>query len=490
MALSNTALFAAAPANEHDKPHMWHGTPREDTVEFTPIFPVDSKDGLLSEPLPVRYSNRYQANEPSDADDDLPNTKRRSIFKTDASHICCFIFFAVMFYALGVLSGQILEMNDISFTERDSGNSYLQARSYLRAKRTLPKVTLGAYYYPWHADDFHRGDGYLRKSLDQKPFLGEYDDRDPKVIAQHLEWSERANIELWVNSWWGPYSREDNTTREVILTHPDLLDSDHKISLLYETFGRILEEEDYSLYRVQPDMEFMCTNYFSHPNYFQIDGKPVVYIYLTRLLEDIGKLPGVVDIMRQSVKRACGQEIYIIGDHIFGPPLPSVVEDAQAAFDMLDGVTNYDVYGSISKSVGSMGGYLQQGDVQRYYELEQSEWKPIVNEHHCAYIPSVSPGYNDLGVRPEAKHIPLSRSLFGDVSGSLFQTAVTSARTLVDSSASNVLMVNSFNEWHEDSQIEPVAGEPESVPFNLTYGLSYHGYGTLYLDILRSATRD
>ncbi|KAL3940632.1 MAG: hypothetical protein SGBAC_004864 [Bacillariaceae sp.] len=462
---------------------------KEDT-EASPIFPTGSKDGILSDRHNVKHQSTIKGC--SETDEYSPSPNRRSSFKPGS--ICCLIVSSILIYILGILTGhQILEMDDPSFTRTTSFNEVSDtfANSYLRRSASLPKVTVGAYYYPWHADDFHRGYDYLRKSLGQQPLLGEYDDRDPQIIAQHLEWSERANIELWVTSWWGPYSREDNTTREAILTHPELLDSDHQISLFYETFGRIRKDEDYSLDRVGPDMEFICSNYFNHPNYFRIGDKPVIYVYLSRLLDDIGNLPKVIQLMRQTVRDACDQDIYIIGDHIFGPPLAWVAEDAQDALELLDGVTNYDVYGSISKSMGSFGGYLQEDDVRRYYEMEQSEWKNIVNRQNCAYIPAVSPGYNDLAVRPEENHVPLSRSLFGQAPGSLFNTAIASARTLVDSSASNVLMINSFNEFHEDSQIEPTAGESStSIPFNLTYGLSYEGYGTLYLDILRSATRD
>jgi hypothetical protein len=48
---------------------------------------------------------------------------------------------------------------------------------------------VGVYYYPWHGKDFHNGQGYLRKDLipPQLPMLGEYDDSDPDVIAQHME---------------------------------------------------------------------------------------------------------------------------------------------------------------------------------------------------------------------------------------------------------------------------------------------------------------
>ncbi len=57
-------------------------------------------------------------------------------------------------------------------------------------------------------------------------------------------------------------------------------------------------------------------------------------------------------------------------------------------------------------------------------------------------------------------------------------------------SASNLLLVNSFNEWHEDSQIEPVGGEGTSDPVLYTQGIEYVGYGELYLDILREMTVD
>jgi len=47
---------------------------------------------------------------------------------------------------------------------------------------------VGVYYYPWHGNKFHNGGGYLREQLvpPQLPALGEYNDSDPAVIAQHL----------------------------------------------------------------------------------------------------------------------------------------------------------------------------------------------------------------------------------------------------------------------------------------------------------------
>lgn len=69
------------------------------------------------------------------------------------------------------------------------------------------------------------------------------------------------------------------------------------------------------------------------------------------------------------------------------------------------------------------------------------------------------------------------------------------ALELTDESIGNMLMINSWNEWHEDTQIEPVVsgGQVTGIPLNLTcYGnpciksLEYEAYGELYLDILRT----
>jgi glycoprotein endo-alpha-1,2-mannosidase len=340
-------------------------------------------------------------------------------------------------------------------------------------------LTVGAYYYPWYGNDFHRGGGYVRKILNQAPLLGEYDDTDPAVIAQHVTWSRQANIKLWVTSWWGPGSREDTTLRTVILPNQNVVDN-IKIAIHYETKGRLYSNNVLRLDEVVPDIRYICENYFNQGNYFQINGKPVLVVYLTRVLEHEGVLEQVVQLMR-STAAEYSYDIYIIGDHAFQTPKVN----SASAVTMLDAITNYDVYGSFPKK-----GYAGQAIVDQYFD-DQEQWVQLCATFGCDYVAGVSPGFNDRGVRLSADHAALARRLSpNDSQGSLFRESLRQGLSLVQElqPASYLLLVNSFNEWHEDSQIEPVGGEGTSDPVLYTQGIEYVGYGELYLDILREMT--
>ena len=335
--------------------------------------------------------------------------------------------------------------------------------------------TIGVFYYPWYGGDFHGGE-YLRSKLEprQLPEGGEYDDRDPTVIARHIAWTREAGIGVWVASWWGPDSRTDQTLKDVIMKHGDLPGT--RVALFYETKGRITPGKDIN--NAYTDIAYAAKTYFGDPNYLRIGGRPVIAVYVTRALS-VDRLAEAVEKMRRAAKDN-GHQIYIIGDQVFGHP-PG--DSPYRPFEILDAVTNYDVYGEMGRPR-----YAEKQGVDQRRE-RQAAWRRDAHRQGCAFVPSVAPGYNDRGVRLESNHPGLSRRLSASApQGSLFQATLKNAMDLVDESTGKLLLINSWNEWHEDTQIEPVgSGTLAAKPQELTQGLDYHVYGTLYLDIVKAA---
>lgn len=347
------------------------------------------------------------------------------------------------------------------------------------------EITVGAYYYPWYYRHFQfTKEGYVRKLLEprQEIRLGEYDDREVSVVEQHLEWSRQANIDVWVSSWWGPNSDTNDFLKELVFPTTTGGGSekvsnwnDHKVAILYETTGRIKKSTNYDhTINVPGDFEYICNTmkYVNHDRYYKIDGRPVIVIYLTRLLDGREILDDVVPIIRAKCPN-----VYIIGDQVWGSPPGKTLE-------YLDGITNYDVYGNMGRPQ-----YAGQSRVDAYY-TKSAQWKAYAATHNTTFIPAVSPGFNDRGVRLDSNHTALSRRLdINKEEGTLFAAQLVQANTLIDPKAGHLLLVNSFNEWHEDTQIEPCDGITTAKPSILTQGVEYVGYGTLYLDILATYTR-
>jgi hypothetical protein len=397
-------------------------------------------------------------------------------------------------------------------------------------------VTVGAYYYPWHGEDFHNG-GYLRAQLlpRQGPELGEYDDTKKKTIQKHLEFSDIGGIDLWVNSWWGPEAPTDVTTQDTVMKLVEKEAHPMKIALLYESTNRLRVNGQWALDedRVADDMEYITKEYFDHfDNYFTIDGKPVLFIYLTRVLATYGDFEKGQSLLQRTValmRAKAKTELFIVGDHAFDPyPIDRMSATAamhNSSLQVLDAITNCkyrhwlktmennhnltnvldslnspprlnissyvfvdDVYGFLVGARNTSFPGVERLD--KYYFEHQRLWKQVAAEHGCGYIPSVMPGFNDRGVREPFK-TPLSRRLTPESrEGTFFEASLERAFYLVDKKVGNLLMVTTFNEWHEDTQIEPVEiGIETNEPVEMTGGLPYLGYGTLYLQILRNTTK-
>lgn len=352
-----------------------------------------------------------------------------------------------------------------------------------RGLRAEPNV--GVYYYPWYGSfsGGHRVNQSLRGHLNpaQPPAIGEYSNRDEATISAHINQSQQASVDFWAVSWWGPSSAENITFRDSILAHPR--HGDLKYAVHYESTGRLGTFENPNFNNLIPDFRYLANNYFQNPSYLRIDNRPVVFMYVTRAYFNTQASRDAVANLRARMVAEFGVEPYIIGDDLFGGGV-----DLQRA-QLWDAITDFDVYGTVLQGGGSTSAAL--ANLAAVYD----DARTAIAGVDVDFIPTASPGFNDKGVRDG--HPAAPRYMADDpqaTEGKLFAqmlNEVVVPRT--DPEADNILMINSFNEWHEDTQIEPTIVAPrtnvdDSGSQSFTEGHFYEGYGDLYLNILRSAT--
>ncbi|ARN55664.1 endo-1,3-alpha-glucanase family glycosylhydrolase [Sedimentisphaera salicampi] len=332
------------------------------------------------------------------------------------------------------------------------------------------EIKVGAYYYAWHGDNnFHGGaDTVLRYHLSPKqtPVLGWYNQQNNEVISQHYKWAEYAGIDFFVVSFWGKGS--DSILREKMFNNSNRGNTELAVFL----------EPSISSENISSQMDYLCQNYFNKEGYLHIDGKPAVFIYITRS-KSTKQLARYIKNIR-SRAAANGYEVYLAGDEVWAAPNRDY---EKKRISMLDAVTNYDVYGNLGRRK-----YVQPSHLN-HWQANNKKWKQLAENLGKDFIPAVSPGFNDTAVRKG--HTPSSRKLQGEKGefGSLFSALLERALKL---EGSDMIMITSWNEWHEDTQIEPVSpAEPtkkDDGEGRYTKGLAYSGYGKLYLDILKEKT--
>lgn len=365
------------------------------------------------------------------------------------------------------------------------------------------RLLVGAVYYLWYPRNF--GMGYLRGRLTPKqlPVLGRYASDDPKVARQHIAWCSAHGIDFLAVDWWPDRPDQNRALDKGLLAAPNIRDI--KFCIFYETWqvgwtgglGATIFD-DKSLAKISIDFERLAQKYFNHPSYLKIDGRPVVFLYLSRTFH--GKFKTAIAEIRRVI-RDQGFEPYIIGDEIFwkvvatkgaGEPgakgyHPQATSEPQMErIELFDAITSYNMY---EGGMGSHEGYGINSNYMKDAIAKLRQYRKLALGAGVGFVPSVLPGYNDRGVRRASRHyiIPRQWQKGGPRDGFLKQSLKQVGFGLLDP-ALNMIMITSFNEWNEDTQIEPTiptAPYPTTSKEIWTDGYSYQGYGLTYLRAVR-----
>lgn len=287
----------------------------------------------------------------------------------------------------------------------------------------LPRLVL-AFYYPWYGTPWgptaawrhwdeggHNPDVSVEGRRDlaaaDYPVEGPYDSRDRSTVVRHLQLAEEAGIDGFIVSWWGFGTFEDQVFR-LMLDVAEEVGTPVKLTIYYETVGGGRDE-------TAEEIERIVGEYGGRDAFLKLQGKPVVFIYSRAVnqmsLEDW-------DYVLRKV-RYDGFNAFFIADSF----------DRRAA-EVFDGLHMYNPV-----AVLSQGGNLT--------ELYLGAMR-LADEYGVLFAGTVLPGYDDTRIRQPGLVYPRNG---GETYRRTWDAALASHADWV--------LVCSWNEWHEGSEVEP-----------------------------------
>jgi len=184
-------------------------------------------------------------------------------------------------------------------------------------------MLVGAIQCPiWEADRIDLWRGVLRHP-ERMPALGLYTQENPQVADWEAKWALEHGISFFVYCWYrngegGPVKmRFDRGLHEGYMKSQSA--GKLKFAILWENqaegIGGVADERDL----FDNLLPFWIENYFKHPGYLQVDGKPVLFVYQTeRFIQDLGgpePAARAIVKMREACQAAGFAGLTILGEH-------------------------------------------------------------------------------------------------------------------------------------------------------------------------------
>jgi glycoprotein endo-alpha-1,2-mannosidase len=303
----------------------------------------------------------------------------------------------------------------------------IRAKEVLTENHPIPSRQVMAFYYPWYGTP--QGPGGLGKSVHwggidtakkdieasrNYPTLGAYDSHDPKVVEQHCTWARAASIDTFIISWWGHGTYEDKAM-------PLILDTCAKHNMTVCVYYEAVPDPR-SPQSAADDIVKILEHYAGHPAYLKTGGKPVVFVY-GRAVSDIG-LYGWYQA-KQLINQKYKGGAALIGDQM-----------SYAAANVFDVIHTYNTCGQLADKTSKQ--------IQTWTKQQYGDWVYMAQNLNSISTLTIIPGYDDTKIRTPG--LDTKR-----LDGQLYQAQWDA----VLSCGPDWVIITSFNEWHEGSEIEP-----------------------------------
>jgi len=308
------------------------------------------------------------------------------------------------------------------------------------------------------------------------PLWGYEDESDPQVMAKKIDAAADHGIDAFIFDWYyyedGPFL--DRPINEGFLKAKNngrlkfaFMWANHNWQKNLFPYRKGAPKEVLYPGKVSPDGfarigDHLVRDYFKHPSYWRIDGKPYFSFYdLTRLLEGFGSVAATragLDAFRAK-SRAAGLPGLHLNAVVWGQPLlpgeTAPADPARLVRDLgFDSVTSYVWIHHAALP-------QPQTDYDAVRDAYFGHWDKAKSLFGVPYYPNVSMGWDPSPRCDQRDALDNSGYPFTNVivnnTPAKFEAALrlTKERLLAKPDGPRILNINCWNEWTEGSYLEP-----------------------------------
>ncbi len=304
------------------------------------------------------------------------------------------------------------------------------------------KYEVGVYYFPgWKSWGQWRP---IFPFLERKPVLGWYREGDPEVADWHIKWAVEHGITFFAYDWyWVQGARQlEHALHDGYMKarYRRLL----KFCLLWANHN---PPKTSSLEDCIAVTRFWIANYFRLPEYFTIDGKPVVIIFSPhRLTEDLGSegVGKAFDAMRQECVNHGLKGLYLVA---------CVWDAGQAQRAAMEG---YDAVTAYNWPTLGMKPEEKWSPFDALIDAYHRNWEHIAESSPTPLIVPICGGWDSRPWHEDNAVVRFGRNPEN------FKRHLQDAKAFLDKfvlqrKALPIAIIEAWNEWGEGSYIEPHA---------------------------------
>ncbi len=281
-----------------------------------------------------------------------------------------------------------------------------------------------AFYYPWYGNPRGPAGRWLHwtpwREYDSThvPLIGFYDSLSDGVIRYHVRIAQSIGLDGFISSWWGPGNYIDDA-------FPKLLEISAGMGFNATIYLEMAKDRD----DLRNQLLYVMREYGDHPAFLKWEGRPVIFIY--------GRVMGAFDL---ETFEAIFVDLAFQGFSAF-----YIADRLDARYlEVFDGLHTYNPL----------------AEMDRYPRLSED-----IRSQGKIFAATIAPGYDDTVIRDPGMVVDRANGTFYRDSWERIML-----------SKADWVLITSWNEWHEGSEIEP----------SLEFGDQYLNLTSYYYELFES----